>query len=194
MRHKISGIYAIENKLNGHRYIGSSIRVSIRFSEHRFALRNNKHFSQHLQAAWNKYGESAFEFRVLEEVLPESLKEFEQLYIDTLLPEYNIQKEVVRLGYTHKHSEETKQKLSKALVGNTNGKNGRGRKMSEESKEKMRQAKLGIKRGPMSEETKQKISNAQKGKPRLYAAGSKRSEETKQKMSAWQKGKSKKLR
>lgn len=42
-------------------------------------LRHNCHFSTHLQAAWNKYGEENFEFSILEEI-----KNFEQMTIDEM--------------------------------------------------------------------------------------------------------------
>lgn len=78
-------------------------------------------------------------------------------------------------------SEETKKKLSESLKGKNKGKirtyeqrhaiseklKGRlGIKHSEETKQKLREINLGKKRGPMSEETKKKKSEALKGKPK----------------------------
>lgn len=88
-------------------------------------------------------------------------------------------------------SEKTKQKISKALKGNTNGINSRkGKHHTESSKQKLRQAILGR---HLSEETKKKISSSNKGKIkgplkketkeklRKFNLGKKLSEETKQK-------------
>jgi predicted GIY-YIG superfamily endonuclease len=56
------GVYIINNKLNGHNYIGSSINIKQRFAQHKSTLRHNTHRNQHLQNAWNKYGEENFDF------------------------------------------------------------------------------------------------------------------------------------
>lgn len=64
----ISGIYAIRNKINGKLYIGSSNSVHYRWKQqHRPRLCNNTHYNKHLQHAWNKYGENAFELQIIEE-------------------------------------------------------------------------------------------------------------------------------
>lgn len=60
----IIGIYCIVNRTNGKRYVGSSVNVKNRIRQHRHTLKNNKHCNKHLQASWNKYGESAFSFRL----------------------------------------------------------------------------------------------------------------------------------
>ena len=61
-----SGIYSITNTVNGKVYVGSAVNLERRWSEHRFALLGNRHDNMHLQRAWNKYGEIAFAFIVLE--------------------------------------------------------------------------------------------------------------------------------
>ncbi len=61
-----SGIYQILNTRTGRVYIGSSKNVSKRFREHLKALQNGKHINTHLQSSFNKHGEDAFEFKVIE--------------------------------------------------------------------------------------------------------------------------------
>jgi hypothetical protein len=58
-------VYAITNKVNGNRYIGSTITPSRRWVKHRYLLRKNAHHSFVLQAAWNKHTEAAFDFSIL---------------------------------------------------------------------------------------------------------------------------------
>lgn len=60
------GIYKIKNKVNHKVYIGESINVKARWSHHRSDLRKGTHHSKYLQADWNKYGEKAFKFSVIE--------------------------------------------------------------------------------------------------------------------------------
>jgi len=84
----MSGIYKIVNKINNNLYIGSSKRLKRRWYIHKGQLRKNKHHSIYLQRAWNKYGEQAFEFIIIEET--ENLFEREQHWIDTLKPQYNV--------------------------------------------------------------------------------------------------------
>ena len=60
------GIYMIRNTITDKLYIGKSVNIKKRFNEHKHELRNGCHHNDHLQKAWNKYGEDAFEFHVLE--------------------------------------------------------------------------------------------------------------------------------
>lgn len=62
----LCGVYAAINKQNGKRYIGSSRNIYDRWRSHKGKLRRNKHDTPHFQHAWNKYGEDAFEWVVLE--------------------------------------------------------------------------------------------------------------------------------
>jgi len=61
-----SGIYCIENIINNKKYIGQTKRLNDRWYHHRSLLRDNKHTNDHLQKAWNKYGEENFKHYVLE--------------------------------------------------------------------------------------------------------------------------------
>jgi len=66
----IGSIYEITNKLNGRKLIGQTIQKDPRgrWRAHRSKLRSCVHENRHLQRAWNKYGESNFEFNVVCEV------------------------------------------------------------------------------------------------------------------------------
>lgn len=75
------GIYAIEH-LSGKCYVGSASNISKRWSRHRADLRLGKHRNLHLQAAWDRDGEAAFTFRILE--ITEDLTAREQHWIDAL--------------------------------------------------------------------------------------------------------------
>lgn len=93
---KISGIYCIINIKNSKKYIGSSKNIRQRLWSHRAELRHNKHENNYLQNAWNKYGEHNFDYYILEKCEESLLLEKEQLYIDTINPEYNMNKETQR--------------------------------------------------------------------------------------------------
>jgi group I intron endonuclease len=89
-----TGIYSITCNPTEKVYIGSSVQIYRRWSQHRTKLRKGNHTSPHLQKAWTKHGESAFEFKVVEECELEKLIEREQYYIDTLNPKFNCVRDV----------------------------------------------------------------------------------------------------
>jgi len=89
------GIYKITNLENGKVYIGQSTDIKSRWNNHKIELRNNDHRNSHLQNSFNKYGEEAFEFRVLERTFEENLDNAEEYWInffDSTNPEkgYNL--------------------------------------------------------------------------------------------------------
>lgn len=122
----ISGIYKIICVCNGRFYIGSSGNLRKRFTAHRAALRQNKHKALRMQNSWNKYGEDAFLFEVLERCPNESLMIREQFYIDTLNPCDN------SIGFN----------VCPIAGDNT------GRPMSDKTKKRISLANLGKKRSP----------------------------------------------
>lgn len=155
-----SGIYQIENTITGHRYIGSAINIQKRWKEHILSLHKNKHHSQYLQRAWNKYGEEYFAFSIIEICFPFALIFREQYFIDQMKPEYNISKTAgSTLGY--KHSLKARNKMSLALTG---------RKRSPEFCAKQHERKT-------SPETRAKLSLVAMGRPRLPETRVKMSEE-----------------
>jgi hypothetical protein len=116
-------IYKILNSVNNKSYIGSTSVGKSRWNSHLYNLRNNKHPNIHLQNSWNKYGETAFTFIVLEsfdfsklsnEEVVNILLEKEQFYVETYKPEYNI-RIITRSNLGLKFSEESKQKISESV-------------------------------------------------------------------------------
>jgi len=77
------GIYAIRNTVTSRRYVGSSKDIELRWKQHLRKLRGGKHANPILQNAWNKYGEQAFEWLVLEECPEAELCAREQVYLDS---------------------------------------------------------------------------------------------------------------
>ena len=78
----VCGVYGIINMTNGHIYVGSSINIHRRKLRHFRYLKNGEHENSHLQNAYNKYGEDAFVFVVLEHTDPNSRLLVEQRYLD----------------------------------------------------------------------------------------------------------------
>lgn len=120
-KNKIVGIYKIINVVNNKTYIGSAVNVKHRFSVHKNSLNNNKHFNKHLQSSWNKYGEDKFIFELIVETTKENLEKLEEFYIK------EIKSNDRGLGYNkridcgtnlgNKASDETRKKISEALMG-----------------------------------------------------------------------------
>ena len=75
------GIYQFRNVKNGKIYVGQSRDMDTRHSAHVNSLRGNRHNNVKLQRAWNKYGESAFVWSVLEECPESQLSERERYWI-----------------------------------------------------------------------------------------------------------------
>ena len=143
---KRSGVYQIRNIENDHIYVGSTSKeFRKRWNIHRHLLRKQNHHSPHLQNAWNLYGEDNFVFEILEEIIfpkdkmkaREIIIKYEQIWIDSLQPEYNVCKFAGScLGI--KRSEEYKQKMSEIKSGENHPMFGKHH--DEETKRKMSDA------------------------------------------------------
>ena len=200
MRKRTSGIYIIKHKKSGKVYVGQSNYLARRFTDHKRYLNQGTHFSPRLQNAWNKYGARAFVFIVVEVVPPKKrlLKQREQYWIDYYKAfndqyGYNIAPAAQSLlGY--KWTDESRKKLSLSC---------KGRKVSLETRKKLSRihkkikhtkkwdknislGHMGIIRGPMSQEHKDKIAKSMTGK--------KQSKATKLKKSKAHKGKPKSIK
>lgn len=75
------GVYEIHNLVSGKKYIGQSINVEQRLSQHKYNLRNTIHTNERLQTDWQIYGENNFEFSILEYCDKENLNYLEIYYI-----------------------------------------------------------------------------------------------------------------
>lgn len=112
---RTSGIYKWTCTPTGKIYIGSAINLYRRRIWHVTDLRKGTHHNHYLQNAWNKYGESAFTFDVIELVLEPFLLEREQYWLGKLKAANK------RYGFNHtptagslygfRHSEETRAKM-----------------------------------------------------------------------------------
>jgi group I intron endonuclease len=190
------GIYIIRCTENGKTYVGQSVDIETRKKGHRSSLRANKHKNPHLQSAYNKYGEIAFEHTVVEICAIELLNERELHWISI----FNSTESSVGFNLRgggdaiHSMSQESKDKISKTTKGRI------GKPCTEEAKAKISEAKKGIE---LSDSTKANMSKSRQGKRKSQAhkdalaaslRGKKRpasiySEEYRRKMSIAQKGK-----
>lgn len=131
------GIYKITNAINGRIYVGSTYMFKKRGPAHRSDLKANRHANTFMQSDFNKCGEDAFIFEVLEVVEgnEETRLICEQRYLDQFFDNgkmcYNLEK---KAGYTRRnrgnnqpynaetdgrskpHSEERKQHMSELMT------------------------------------------------------------------------------
>ena len=152
-----SGVYVIIHRDSGKFYIGSALRINKRFSAHRCNLKKGKHHNAHLQAAWNKYGEDAFDFEILIKCQPDERSAHEQEAIRILKPAYNIAQDVVAPMKGLKHSPEECARISAMF---------KGKPKSEEHKKRLSKARTG---SHHTEETKEKLSVISKARKHTLA-------------------------
>ena len=128
-----SGIYKIINKINKKYYVGSTSNFKKRWAEHKRKLKSNKHVNDHLQSAWNKYGEHAFDFTIVETDVADLMK-VEQTYLDIAIQEqsncYNL-KFCSSGGLLSEYSKQKLQGANHPLYGKS---------VTEERREKIRKS------------------------------------------------------
>lgn len=187
----VTAIYKIRNIVNGKFYVGGTVDARVRFQSHRRLLRRGAHHCQPLQYAWNKYGEEAFKFEVVEDVdRREALFDAEDRWLAEHHGKphcYNVSRcadsptRGTTLSDTHKarisaanmgnqsakgaiRPDEEREAIRQRKIGNINF---RGRKHTEESKAIMSEKAKGFKRRlghTNSPEHRARISAANKGR------------------------------
>ena len=170
-----SGIYCIENTKSNKKYIGQSVNIEDRWRKHISELNNKTHHNDHLQNAWNKYGEDCFKFYVLEYCDISDLDEKERYYIGLYNTTdrdsgYNLQSGG---QVSNSHSDETKKKISESNKKAYQNKELRKVRSNDalkqwanpEIKEKIMGQNNGMYGKHHSEETRRKMSEKKKGKP-----------------------------
>lgn len=184
-----SGIYKITNIVTNDCYMGSALNLRKRKSKHFSDLKLNRHFATYLQNSYNKYGKDNFQFEILAKCPKEYLIKLEQWFLDSLKPAFNTRK-LAESSLGVKHSEETKQKMSKIHKGKKVSDDtkvkiseaNKGRVFSEEHKLKLSQSASKRKSRILLEETRRLLSKSKLVKPQH------KSEETKKRMSKAKKG------
>ena len=155
-----SGIYKITCTITGRLYVGSASNLRKRRNHHFHQLRLNRHGNTKLQRAFNKYGEAAFVFEVLELVLVrELLTAREQYWFGILKPfgarGFNIDR-VAGSCLGVKRSAATRAKMRANRLGKPSP--SLGMKKSPEAIERTRQAKIGY---HFNAESRAKMSSSQ---------------------------------
>lgn len=184
-------IYKIRNVVNDNFYVGSTTDTRVRFQAHKRRLKQGKHQSPHMQAAWNKYGEDCFKFEVVEIVeSPEDLHEAEQRWLDENVGKphcYNLAVFADAPMRGRKHTPETLAKIAANRIPPSGENHYRyGKTVSEETRKKIGDTQRGKPKGPgrtVSPEGMAKIRAAAEAGHYSHWEGRKHSEESKLKMS-----------
>ncbi len=169
-------IYLTTNKVNGNTYIGQSTK-SYDWNFYENGERIYYGSGRKIKGQLEKFGRKCFIRETLELVEgQENLNNRETVWVQFFKPTLNLmtkctgrgacseesRKKTSEANKGKKHSEETKRKISISMSGEKHPLYGKHH--SEEAKKKMKEKRKLQIRGPCSEKTKQKISEAKKGK------------------------------
>lgn len=165
---KTSGIYMILIISADKAYIGQSVNISRRWTDHKARLKyGSKHAKNpHLINTVKKYGMNDLKFVVLENCPKENLNERESYWISQIdedrrcniagVGEFKSSQELIKAktekNIGRKRSEETKKRISEAL---------KGRKFSDEHRKNLSKAVTENAKDP---KVKENMANAQRGK------------------------------
>jgi len=165
--HRVCGVYIIKNKINSKFYIGSTKNIGARWQGHKYLLRHKTHHSRDMQDLFNEHGLGVFELSILETCEKDVLKQREQYYLDSMdavgngFNQCSSSQSKIGLGVRP----ETAKRISEGLKGHS---------VSPETIAKRKETLLlryGLKeiksyvcKGIRSEETREKMSLAKKGK------------------------------
>lgn len=141
----ISGVYMILNVKNNKVYIGHSSAVKQRIRNHKDMLKRQKHYSIGLQKDFDEYGMDAFVFNILD-AYEQSTKaervEREMYWISFYRDQTNHTIYNISDG-GNSVSQETRQKIRLANLGDKNPKYWLGKNRSEETKKKQSETMKG---------------------------------------------------
>lgn len=137
-----SGCYLIFNTKSKKCYIGSSKHISWRIYQHVRLLRFGRHINPHLQAAWNKYGEDAFEIKIVARCEEKARFSIERTLVgsfDSMKNGYNL-----RSPEDLEITEITRQRMSDATFGGRRPRTGsHSKKHTDQAKKKMSNKQTG---------------------------------------------------
>ncbi len=183
----VCGVYEIRNIKNDWVYIGSSNNIHSRWDQHRSGLEKGEHHSTTLQRAWNKYGSDSFEFEILEICSLADQFKAEQEWLDDVKPwaaehkGYNEVKIAGKPPCPSTFSDELKYKMGVSFRGKPRG------PMPEEQRQKVGDSKRDVPLKMTDEEIRAR--NSKTWETRRELGKDKHSEQTKQKISEAKKGK-----
>jgi group I intron endonuclease len=186
---KIIAVYRIQNVVSKSFYIGSSGNLYERWRVHKNKLRKRSHPNPKLQAAWDKYGEDAFKFELLEEFASiAAMEALEQALLHEHLKNpacYNLAEWVAapmrgRTGSLHPNYGKVMPEAAKAALSEATKRQWgiadprTGATHSEETKSRISANRTGKHAGEnhyrygttLSDEIRAKISNTQRGVPK----------------------------
>lgn len=175
-----TGIYLIQ--CGDRKYVGQARDIAKRWREHIRLLENNKHNNHYLQNIWNKYKDK-FEFLVLETCNIDELNDKEVYWINELNTLSPSGMNLIHGGDVRTPSEETRRKIgetgklktvpieTRKRISDNSPKTWLGKTLSDEHRKKIsiNHADMSGKNNPnwgrkFSDEVKQRMSNAHKGK------------------------------
>jgi group I intron endonuclease len=109
-------IYKITNLVNGKVYLGQTTQeFNKRMNQHKYELNTNRHHNNHLQSAWDKYGEESFSFEMILTCTIDDLDKYERYWIEfyhSMNSKHGYNKEAGG-NSNKKQSKETRNKMSK---------------------------------------------------------------------------------
>jgi group I intron endonuclease len=84
-----AGVYRIVNTITGDSYVGASVNVRRRCSQHDYQLAANEHYAKEFQKSYNDHGYKAFTCELIDECDLVELNARELAWIERLKPAFN---------------------------------------------------------------------------------------------------------
>ncbi len=166
--YQTTGVYAIENTVNGRVYVGQTLmNFGDRRDSHFSLLRNGKHRCVEMQADFAQHGECAFRFVVLARCGREDIDRLESEFIAKYRESGAAYNKCGggRSGYVGVPMSDH----AKQLVGAKNREHNLGRKASDATKRKMSATRKGRVRGALTDEWKHSLSVSHAGERSVLA-------------------------